>query len=141
MSEAPDSDLNNCLKCGKNLIQCAVNSDCDKKKNGGGGNGKSSNGDTPISPTGKSIIGSLLSGEEDPTVKEFQKGREEIGQNFNNILQGFGNIGKWFSQIGECLGKIASNPLSPGNWLQPCGLFSILIIGIIIFLAYSFLKR
>lgn len=52
-----------------------------------------------VSPSGDSIVGSLLKGEQDPTVEVFQQGREDIGNSlqsfFNNFFQAFKFIGDW----------------------------------------------
>ena len=72
----PSATLDDCLKKGRSVIDCM-----------------SSPSET-VSPSGKSIFESVVTGEKDPTVPEFQKARENVGQ-------GFMNIGKAFSFLGD----------------------------------------
>ena len=43
-----------------------------------------------VSPSGKSIFESVITGETDPTVPEFQKGRENIASGVSNFFSIFG---------------------------------------------------
>jgi hypothetical protein len=40
----------------------------------------------PVSPSGDSIIGSLMKGEKDPTVATFQQGRQSILNSITSIF-------------------------------------------------------
>ena len=40
----------------------------------------------PVSPSGDSIVGSLLKGEKDPTIPAFQKSRSDIWNSITSIF-------------------------------------------------------